>query len=267
MRIQVFSDVQLDASKGLNVPEKAERDVAVIAGDLTPGLWRGVKWAAENFGDAPVVYVPGNRDFYVTGSRGDADTGDNMEEALVRARKDAAELGIHLLYNDAVEIGGVRFVGTTLWTDYEINGDREVALALAELDINDHRLIKSAQGPFTAKMARAEHLRCRAFIERALAEPFDGPTVVVTHHAPHPGSIAPAFAGTGANGAFVSDLRALMGEAGPDIWIHGATHHKVDYREGRTRIVSNPVGYPHEETGFDPKMVVKVAVPSPSPTV
>jgi len=111
-----------------------------------------------------------------------------------------------------------------------------------------------------------------AFLARALAEPFDGPTVVVTHHGPHPGSIHPRFNGNVANPAFVSDLSSLMGRAA--LWIHGHTHASFDYEVAGTRVLANPRGYagPHPVSGrvhgtpdspenpaFDPALTVELS--------
>ncbi len=83
--------------------------------------------------------------------------------------------------------------------------------------------------------------------------PHDGPTVVVTHHAPHPASLANPHADH--SWCYASDLTDLIQERGPDSWIHGHVHHAVDYRVGRTRVVCNPRGHADERTGFDPGMV------------
>ena len=50
------------------------------------------------------------------------------------------------------------------------------------------------------------HRRHRAWLRRKLAEPCDGRTVVVTHHAPHRGSLSARYADDWASGAFVSEL-------------------------------------------------------------
>jgi hypothetical protein len=39
---------------------------------------------------------------------------------ITTMRESVALKGIHFLENDRVDIGGVRFLGTTLWTDYRL---------------------------------------------------------------------------------------------------------------------------------------------------
>ena len=96
----------------------------------------------------------------------------------------------------------------------------------------------------------------KKWLTQKLAEPFDGDTVVITHFAPHSGSIAPAFTGHPANAGFIVPMDALMGKA--KLWIHGHTHTAFDYDVNGTRIVCNPRGYAEEETGFRPEKVVNI---------
>ena len=81
----------------------------------------------------------------------------------------------------------------------------------------------------------AMHRRTRAFIEATLAVPHEGPTVVVTHHAPHPDSLPDLHADL--RWCYASDLRDLIHANGVDLWVHGHIHASTDYRVGSTRIV------------------------------
>ena len=98
---------------------------------------------------------------------------------------------------------------------------------------------------------RARH---RRWLEERLDEPFGGTTVVITHFAPHPLSIAPFYANHPANPSFVLDLEEMMGRAA--LWIHGHTHTRFDYRVRGTRVVCNPRGYPGEPTDFRPDWTI-----------
>ena len=106
-------------------------------------------------------------------------------------------------------------------------------------------------------------------MENELAQPFDGKTIVVTHHAPHPLSIHPRFAGNPVNPGFVSDLGPLLDRA--DLWLHGHTHDGFDYWVGRCRVLANPAGYilnrktanserefTFENGKFDPAFVIEI---------
>lgn len=106
-------------------------------------------------------------------------------------------------------------------------------------------MISACRGPF----------RTRAFLDAELPRPHDGPTVVVTHHAPHPGSLPDRHAHLA--WCDDSDLTGLIDERGPDLWVHGHVHRHVDYRIGRTRVVCNAHGYVEERTDFMPDLVVE----------
>ena len=105
--------------------------------------------------------------------------------------------------------------------------------------------------------------RSKEWLAEQLDIPFDGKTVVVTHHAPHWNSVHEKYRGGRSliNASFVSDLTDLMGKA--DLWIHGHTHASCDYRVSGTRVIGNPRGYPlghvsYENSAFDKCMVVEV---------
>ena len=102
------------------------------------------------------------------------------------------------------------------------------------------------------------HQQSRAFIEAALAQPFAGATVVITHHAPHPGSVHPLYDNDLLSAAFVSDLTPVIEAAQPDLWVHGHVHDSFDYRIGATSVRCNPHGYGNENTAFDPALIVEL---------
>lgn len=244
MRVRVLSDLHLEASPF--EPPDAPADVVVLAGDIHNGP-AGIEWAKRQFG-GPVLYLAGNHEPY---------DGD-FEETRRALRAAAAASHVRLLDCEEAVIGGVRFLGCTLWTDFDLLGEPGRTLALGRYRdwLVDYRAIGFGARRFAPDDSIALHHAHRAWLESALAAPFDGTTVVVTHHAPHPGSIAPAFATHPLNPAFVTDLDALMGQAA--LWIHGHTHRAFDYVVRGTRIVCNPRGYPGENTGFQPDLVIEV---------
>lgn len=91
-----------------------------------------------------------------------------------------------------------------------------------------------------------------------MAKHFAGATVVVTHHAPHPGSIAPRYQRDLLTGAFASDCEDLILAGQPTLWIHGHMHHSADYRIGATRVLCNPHGYGRENPAFNSALIVEV---------
>ncbi|WP_345795994.1 metallophosphoesterase [Castellaniella sp. MT123] len=250
LRLRILSDLHL-SMQGLALPD-TPADVTILAGDIARPQ-AAMQWAARIRG--PVIYVPGNHEFYggdVPGVRAD----------LARA---AAEHGIQLLDQRATVINGVRFLGTTLWTDFELFGTelREQAMEQTGQFMRDFQVIRNGDGSrFTPKDAVALFREQYDWLDRTLDEPSDGPTVVITHHAPSLRSVHPRFEDSLVSAGFVSDCTGLMGRA--CLWIHGHTHDSFDYTVRGTRVLCNPRGYcrdgVNENPVFDPGFCVDVPV-------
>ena len=116
----------------------------------------------------------------------------------------------------------------------------------ARSTMSDYRLIRLS--PTFRRIAPCHtqdlHRGSRRFLETELGKPHDGPTVVVTHHAPAEESLNPLFADHPINAAYASPMDDLLRDASVDLWIHGHTHHCVDYHKHGVRVLSNQRGYP-----------------------
>ena len=256
MKIRVLSDLHLEFANWR--PPQADEDVVVLAGDVAEGR-SGIAWARKYFRDRPIVYVPGNHEYY----------GRDFDELRKGLRASALSHGVHLPDGDEVIVEGVRFLGATLWTDFELYGSDprrvEAAMRCCQEGITDFTVIRRWGSSLRPHDTREIHQSQRDWLRRALigssalGEGFTGPTVVVTHHAPCARSIAPQFAGDPQNPAFSSDLTDLMGPA-VRLWVHGHMHNSSDYVEHGTRVVCNPRGYvPHGlNPDFDPMLIVEV---------
>jgi len=259
VKLHILSDLHL-SQQGLPHPQ-TDADVVVLAGDIARPA-AAMAWAAGF--NKPVLYVPGNHEFY----------GGSLDGTVDELRRHAAP-HVQVLDCGEVVLGGVRFLGATLWTDFQLEADasqRAAAMAEAQELIRDFSRIRvrhAPDAPWLSPVASsalfAEH---SAWLQRTLAEPFDGSTVVITHHAPTTHSIHPRFAGSLLNTCFVSDAEALVAGSGAALWIHGHTHDSFDYRVHGTRVVCNPRGYArdgiNENALFDACFVVDVPVTRPS---
>lgn len=246
MRLRILSDLHLEHFGGERELPPAAADVVVLAGDIHSHT-EGLEWAAERFPDTPILYVPGNHEFY----------GTSMPALRDELAATARRLGIHLLDNAAVTLDGVRFLGTTLWTDFALHADEpdhdpERVFLEAQLLMPDFRVIEQPDGEtFTPRASQALHREARAWLEAELAAAGDEPRVVISHHAPLAGCLPARYRGDPLSAAFASHLEALMGRM--DLWIHGHVHDPVDLECRGTRVIANPGGYPGEH---DPPLFV-----------
>ena len=264
-RIALYSDLHLEFAL---FPKPGVRaDVVVLAGDIYTKrrAWRddGNGNAADFFG-APVVAIMGNHEFYDAA----------VDTAIIKTRAAAAEKGITLLECEEAEVEGVRFLGCTLWSDFRLfaGDDLQAVKSDAHLcvgerysaGLNDFRSIRVATGGyrrFRPLDAANLHAASVTWLDERLAVPFDGPTVVVTHHAPSPRCVPEVWLNDRRSAAYASDLDWLIKKRQPAAWLYGHIHESVPpFRIGDTLIASNPRGYApkHLNPGFRPDFVVEV---------
>jgi DNA repair exonuclease SbcCD nuclease subunit len=241
-------------------PPQPDADVLVLAGDISTGA-SGIDWASRNF-RIPTVMIAGNHEFY---------RGDELHGLIAECRRKAKEMARRVIFLEqetwtyTTSVGeAVRFIGAALWTDFGLYDDPRISMNDAARRINDFRLISIRDQTGCRRLIPEDTVRlhdaARTFIESELATPFDGKTVVVSHHAPSPRSIDRKYKGSLLNPAFASDLDDTIERYQPDLWLHGHMHDSFDYRIGRTRVICNPRGYfPFElNPGFDPALVIEI---------
>jgi predicted phosphodiesterase len=262
VKLYVMSDLHLEDSQFVPPARTvAAADVVVLAGDIHPGA-DGIRWAAQSFDQKPLVYVAGNHEYW----QGDWDL------TLTDMRQVAKQCGVHFLENDSLVIPGleaVRFLGCSLWTDFEYFGvDRKneaMQSVRTYLPDYDYVTVRGGQEFLTPEHTVARHKESLAWLEAELAKDFHGSTVVVTHHFPHKKSSHPAYAHSLTTAAYGSKLTEdLLRRA--NLWVHGHTHHSNNYRIGdskrNVRVISNPRGVPHwdgnhENQNFNPHLLVE----------
>jgi hypothetical protein len=217
----------------------------------------------------PVLFVPGNHEYDAL----------DFDLAHARLREACERLGIRFLersvvFSDAlVSSAGlpVRFIGTTLWSDFDALADR--VGSVSELLQGRERAFRAANfylrkagtsrhgHAMLAEQMREQALTCQAWLREALATPFEGQTVVVTHFAPSLLSADPRYGLTPGTAGFCNALDELLPQA--RLWLHGHLHCPSDYVKHGCRVVANPLGYARkgEQSHFQPSLCLSLADP------
>ena len=228
MQILTLSDIHLESSVFNHTLPFA--DVVVLAGDIGFGT-EGIEWADKI--DAEVMYVLGNHEF----------EGKDYDKVLESCRELALKSGhINVLQQDEAIIGNTRFLGCTMWTDFELYGSawRPAARRSALQGMPEYATIFKNNKLLHVSDTEKMHYSDRDWLKTKLRTPFDGDTVVITHHAPHINSVSEQYKDNLLSAAFASDLTDLLGRN--PLWLHGHVHSGFDYEVDGTRIVCNPRG-------------------------
>lgn len=265
-----MSDLHLETNPQFQPQPASGADLLVLAGDIG-SYQRGSRLGGNDFGldrfsprrgwPCPVLYVPGNHEY------------DNLDfdETHARLRDTCDRLGITWLERETAVFGDTRFIGTTLWADFDamltgtdrahptrLERERGKAYRAANYYLQKANATRGGL-PWLAEGWREQALVCEAWLREALTAPFDGTTVVVTHFAPSLRSADPRYGLTPATAGFCNSLDELLGRA--QWWLHGHLHCQHDYVQTGCRVVSNTLGYAAkgEQAGFRAELVIDLA--------
>ena len=281
MNIQLLSDLHLESNPHFSALPTPGADVLVLAGDIgsyQSGSALGSAGIAD-FGLArfsplpvteggagwpvPVFFLPGNHEY----------DGLDFDAAHARLREACERLGMVWLERETAVRGGVRFIGCTLWTDFDALAEvqpqrddspltqqlqaRDKAFRAANFYLTRNHALRDGR-PMLADAVREEGLKSQAWLRQALAQNFDGPTVVVTHFAPSLLSADPRYGLNPGTAGFCNALDELF--TGVTLWLHGHLHCPADYVKNGCRVVANPLGYARkgEQKGFRADLLIPV---------
>jgi len=256
MKFKLLSDLHLEFFRGAPLWEPTPTDedkdtVLLLAGDVHLGH-KALPWLekmCERFYD--VVYILGNHEFY------------NNEWFDVKNFWANAEMPINFTFldDDVYYIDNVRIIGGTLWTevtdpfmvwqgpkvmaDYQVIGIKKfIAPGFTKVEGNPNRKL-------TVNDTTGAHIQTRDFIIYELQKPWNGKTIVMTHHMPHPECVAERFKRSNLNCFFMTNLDDILEKYDIDYWVCGHTHNSFDVEVHDTRILCNPMGYHGVELNQD----------------
>lgn len=269
MKLQLLSDLHLETQPDFAGEPAPGADLLVLAGDIGSYQYgsrlRDADFGLQQFSPlpqyggwpVPVLYVPGNHEYDAL----------DFDETHLRLRQTCDRLGLQWLERETLAIGGVRFVGTTLWSDFDALATegsettrlkaREKAFRAANFYLRTTGTVRHGE-PWLADGVREQSLLCHDWLAGALATPFDGPTVVVTHFAPSLHSADPRYGLTPGTAGFCNAYDALL--PGVQLWLHGHLHAPSNYVHHGCRVVANPLGYAGkgEQESFRPRSIIEV---------
>jgi predicted phosphodiesterase len=280
MKIQLLSDLHLEVHPHWVATPAPDADLLVLAGDIgsyQPGSllqdddFGLSRFSPKNGWPTPVLFVPGNHEY----------DGMDFDVAHARLFETCKRLDITWLEREVIlwsdPLGKtVRFVGTTLWSDFDALGpaisateSATAALLTQQLKARDkafraanYYLKKTGTTrhglPMLAEAVREQGLLCQDWLAQALAEPFDGTTVVVTHFAPSLLSADPRYGHTPGSAGFCNALDHLL--PGAQLWLHGHLHAPSNYRKNGCHVMANPLGYARksEQSAFQAAFCIEV---------
>ena len=248
MKLHILSDLHCEFEDYQYI--ETDSDVVILAGD-TNLKDKGVVWALDSIKNKPVVYILGNHEYY----------GSAYPKLLNSLKEKCNGTNIELLENGVFSYENVNILGCTLWTNFELFGDPRVYGYECQQVMTDYKKIRVS--PKFSKLRSMDvasiHRRSVKWLASELQIRPGQKNVVVTHHAPSPNSLPETRKHESTSAAYASNLKGLIGEHNPLLWIHGHIHTNSDYNVETCRVICNPRGYPDEPNpNFKSDLVIEV---------
>lgn len=286
VRALVMSDLHLEFEKKANLawleslaplPDSALYDVIILAGDIA---FAGMRLNAYeqlfyyfeqlNKLDKPILFVPGNHEFY------HSDNFDNLSERLneklAEKINSAKYSNIQVLSRSNFVYQGITFIGATLWTDFDKHNkekmDKAISLKWNEKEqqeevkgMAEYKHVGSSDGYLiTPESVYQEHNDDLAYIQQQLEVNDPKKCVVISHHSPSNKKLGLQWHKS-LPFAYSSELDEDILNYQPIAWVHGHIHNSLDYHIGNTRIICNPRGYLTKQMNadFNPNLIVELS--------
>lgn len=264
MKFSLASDIHLEFGH-LDLSNSEKSEVLILAGDILVAndfkakskrvevYHRFLEEVTSRYDH--VVYVMGNHEHY----HGDyAKTADILQEEFKYFTN------FKFLNNSHVDICDVRFMGGTLWTDFNkmdplslqnikhkmndfnVIENSNVQVSFRSKDSDSNVIFKERNSRFSPQDAYEEHKLFLESIDESLSSNLDDKKVIVVgHHLPTYHSVPDEYKRDyHGNAGYASDLSEfILNRNRIQYWIHGHTHTACDYMVGSSRVICNPRGY------------------------
>ena len=147
LKIDIVSDIHLEFINQTMFIKNNGSDVLVLAGDIGLGLEFQtedfVRDCCDQYDD--VIYVLGNHEFYNSDITKVVEHWESIAEAIPN---------LHLLNNDVCYIKGVKFIGSTLFSDIENNLSVEESIQIGKMESKLNRARDSFGEAYVQLMER-----------------------------------------------------------------------------------------------------------------
>lgn len=231
--------------KGYDVNDSENKKrILILAGDIgyptQKNYWSFLKDCATKYKN--VICIPGNHEYY--------DENYNIDETNEIIKQKTQEIfneteNIYYLNNSFVTIDGVKYIGTTLWSQLDTTFKRQIVDCLNDFNYIKVKFCKA----LTFEQYNKFHQRDLKWLQDEInLTVSDGNSnfVVITHHLPSNQLIHPKYKihpYNDINSAFSTNLdHMIQGK----MWIAGHTHNQITKNINGTQVVVNPFGYANE---------------------
>ncbi|MDR0193694.1 MAG: metallophosphoesterase [Myroides sp.] len=249
MKVQILSDFHLEFGYSDSL-KFDQADLIILAGDTHIGT-KGIEWIKKYIPTKEVIYLLGNHEYYK----------GSYPKTLYKIQDAAKGSNIHVLEDSFVDIGNIRFHGSTLWTDFSIFGNPIEYGMLCQEKMNDYKRIK--RDPSYSKLRSIDvyqiHQKSMRWLEQSLRESIAEKNIVITHHAPSLLSVPEQYQNDPITAAYASNLESFIMTHQPQYWIHGHIHSPIQYNIGQTKVICNPHGYIDDrDNGFNKELIIEI---------
>jgi hypothetical protein len=242
MRIQYTSDLHLDdwpISTPFSEFLTPVAELLVLAGDICPvenPIYESfIRWCSRNW--KHIILITGNHEYFCKHvPRTMRSIDETIAQICTRMRNVKFLQG-----GDSIVIGGLRFVGATLWTNIPADVWPHVNGIKGDFRETYTERQNGMGGLTTAADTSALHQQHRHGIAEAIANSKE-PVVVVTHHVPSFSLISPEYRWTQFVTTYASESDDLIG-AGPILWICGHAHRAGNWTVRDVPCLMNARGY------------------------